>query len=559
VQQHQRQQTSGLGLVGQKLDHQAAQPDGLGGQIATNRGHAAGSGVAFVEHQVDHLEDRGQPLAELLAGFLLYLNYAVGEWGWHPFRLPAECIDGDLGTTHPDRCPSGEDGSAAVIDVDDNDRADDPASGLVTHPEDDYIERNGPAPTFRIWTGPTYQFRGISRLAPFSAVWPSLRMMTRATTGCLPAAVGLPVLLALLSCNDGGAKGAVVDSGTAEGALDRHADSATAEVAVDRGAAEVIAGDGVADASTSPSDGPSIDAVADLSSSGTDVTVDAMADTPSLDPRSACAVPPAALARGPYPDDVLVRAVRPGIFALAKVLAVPGTGAPTEGRFETVDIQSEAVLVSNRLPGKGGPIEPPPSGRPYTLQLDRGSAPGVGSRWYFFLDHDYYLKPQRELFLEKRRDWRMPAEGYPNLLETIGAMRAFLESRPVFRETLVTAARIFEATVTSTTLERSFRCSTREYSVEVRPTRTLCGPLTGDLKILVPAHTIDGCDGYPSDQGPAPQLTAGQSAILIIRQSRDVPAYVVYEADRLVLWNATDVRPVPDWQALEDLRTKADR
>lgn len=74
------------------------------------------------------------------------------------FLIPYQCIDGDPTTSEPLRCPSGELGADAVIDIDDNNPGDDPAINGVIHPEVDYLVVGGAAPTFHVWTGPRYNF-----------------------------------------------------------------------------------------------------------------------------------------------------------------------------------------------------------------------------------------------------------------------------------------------------------------------------------------------------------------------------------------------------------------
>lgn len=78
------------------------------------------------------------------------------------FPIPAQCIDGDAGTTDALMCPGGENGADAVIDIDDNDPADDLDIDGVTHPETDFLELDGPAPTFHVWTGSRFTFSGTS-------------------------------------------------------------------------------------------------------------------------------------------------------------------------------------------------------------------------------------------------------------------------------------------------------------------------------------------------------------------------------------------------------------
>ena len=74
------------------------------------------------------------------------------------FLIPSACIDSDITTADPGYCPSGEFGGDAVIDIDDNDTADDLVSNGVTQKEVDFLELGGPAPGFNVWTGPRYRF-----------------------------------------------------------------------------------------------------------------------------------------------------------------------------------------------------------------------------------------------------------------------------------------------------------------------------------------------------------------------------------------------------------------
>lgn len=79
------------------------------------------------------------------------------------FLIPYQCLDGDATTGDPTSCPvaaGGENGGDAVIDIDDNDLADDLAVNGVDHPEVDFLELGGPAPTFHVWTGPRYRLDG---------------------------------------------------------------------------------------------------------------------------------------------------------------------------------------------------------------------------------------------------------------------------------------------------------------------------------------------------------------------------------------------------------------
>jgi len=91
------------------------------------------------------------------------------------FLTPVQCIDGDLSTSNPTFCPNGEMGGDAIVDVRDNDAADDNVIDGVTHPELDYIKRGSISPTFRVWTGPRFKFDANGTASNFtpSAATPS--------------------------------------------------------------------------------------------------------------------------------------------------------------------------------------------------------------------------------------------------------------------------------------------------------------------------------------------------------------------------------------------------
>lgn len=78
------------------------------------------------------------------------------------FPIPSACIDGDAGTSDAAICPTGENGGEAVIDIDDNNLADDLTVDGIAHPETDFLQLGGGAPTFQVWTGPRYRFNANS-------------------------------------------------------------------------------------------------------------------------------------------------------------------------------------------------------------------------------------------------------------------------------------------------------------------------------------------------------------------------------------------------------------
>lgn len=84
------------------------------------------------------------------------------------FLIPYQCLDGDAATTDPLFCPTGENGGDAVIDIDDNEPADDLSINGVAHTEVDFLRLGGPAPTFHVWTGPRYKLDGAAGASTFN-------------------------------------------------------------------------------------------------------------------------------------------------------------------------------------------------------------------------------------------------------------------------------------------------------------------------------------------------------------------------------------------------------
>ena len=83
MQQHQREQAHRLGL-GQKFDQQPRQADRLPGEILPRQRFARRSGVALVEHQVDHAQHARQPLRQFLRR-----RHPIGNSGVAYLRLRA--------------------------------------------------------------------------------------------------------------------------------------------------------------------------------------------------------------------------------------------------------------------------------------------------------------------------------------------------------------------------------------------------------------------------------------------------------------------------------------
>ncbi|HEV8242226.1 MAG TPA: hypothetical protein VGS57_22860, partial [Thermoanaerobaculia bacterium] len=84
------------------------------------------------------------------------------------FLVPYQCLDGNAGTHDPAACASTDIAADAVIDIDDNEPGDDLTLNGVNLPEFDYLRAGGPAPTFRVWTGPRYRLDGAAGASSFN-------------------------------------------------------------------------------------------------------------------------------------------------------------------------------------------------------------------------------------------------------------------------------------------------------------------------------------------------------------------------------------------------------
>ena len=78
------------------------------------------------------------------------------------FLIPYQCLDGNAGTTDPTSCPSGENGGDSVVDIDDNDPANDINVNGVAMYTHDFLKLGGNVATFQVWTGPRYKLDGTS-------------------------------------------------------------------------------------------------------------------------------------------------------------------------------------------------------------------------------------------------------------------------------------------------------------------------------------------------------------------------------------------------------------
>jgi hypothetical protein len=66
-EQHEGEQARHLAVVGQQAVDQAGQPNRLGCQLAALQTRPRRAGIALVEDQVEHVEDRSEPFRAVLA------------------------------------------------------------------------------------------------------------------------------------------------------------------------------------------------------------------------------------------------------------------------------------------------------------------------------------------------------------------------------------------------------------------------------------------------------------------------------------------------------------
>ena len=84
VEAHQGEERTCLGLAGEELGEELGQPEGLVRQIGPDQLHADGRGVTLVEDQVEHLEHRGEPRAEVRATRHLERHSRLAERALRP-------------------------------------------------------------------------------------------------------------------------------------------------------------------------------------------------------------------------------------------------------------------------------------------------------------------------------------------------------------------------------------------------------------------------------------------------------------------------------------------
>jgi hypothetical protein len=82
------------------------------------------------------------------------------------FLVEPHCLMGQ--SVSDPRCPTGDNAGDAVIDINDNDLADDLTIDGVSYPENDYLRLGDPTPpTFSVWTGPRYRLNGLNGAATY--------------------------------------------------------------------------------------------------------------------------------------------------------------------------------------------------------------------------------------------------------------------------------------------------------------------------------------------------------------------------------------------------------
>ena len=97
-QEHQREQTQDLRLLGEELDQEAPEPDGLFAEVDADQAIPRGRGVAFIEDQVDDGEHASEPLSELAQ-----LGHAVGDARLADLRFGADQALSQRGLWHQER------------------------------------------------------------------------------------------------------------------------------------------------------------------------------------------------------------------------------------------------------------------------------------------------------------------------------------------------------------------------------------------------------------------------------------------------------------------------
>ena len=81
---HQRDQAEDLGLVGHEPGEDPAEAQGILAELRSNPVGAGGRGIALVEHEVDHLEDRGEASVEVRALGNLERHPGLGQRSLRP-------------------------------------------------------------------------------------------------------------------------------------------------------------------------------------------------------------------------------------------------------------------------------------------------------------------------------------------------------------------------------------------------------------------------------------------------------------------------------------------
>jgi hypothetical protein len=114
VQQHQRQQTPHLGVVGHQPGQQVPEPDRLLAQLPAHEAIAPGGRIALVEDQIHHPQHASQAVGQLLVG-----RHPIGDVRVRDLALGADDPlahgrlgdqegAGDLARRHPPERPQRE-------------------------------------------------------------------------------------------------------------------------------------------------------------------------------------------------------------------------------------------------------------------------------------------------------------------------------------------------------------------------------------------------------------------------------------------------------------------
>ena len=98
MQEHEREQARGLGVVGHQRREEPAEADGLVAELRAHEAVVVARGVALVEHEVDDGEDAGEAVGQRVVG-----RDAVGDRGLRDLALGADEALGHRRLGHEER------------------------------------------------------------------------------------------------------------------------------------------------------------------------------------------------------------------------------------------------------------------------------------------------------------------------------------------------------------------------------------------------------------------------------------------------------------------------